>query len=90
MYKSNWYDRNVVQVDQWFPSSKLCSVCGFKHTELTLNDREWVCPVCLTKHDRDVNAANNIKNEGINILSVGLSSPDLKPLESSTLVHSMN
>ena len=90
MYKSNWYDRSVIQVDQWFPSSKLCSVCGFKHTELTLNDREWVCPVCLTKHDRDVNAANNIKNEGINILSVGLSSPDLKPLESSTLVHSMN
>ena len=89
MYKSYWYGRDIIQVDQWFPSSKLCSVCGFKHSELTLKDRSWICPVCLTNHDRDVNAAINIRNEGLKI-KIGLSSPELTPLESRTLVHSLN
>jgi putative transposase len=89
MYKANWSDREIIQVDQWFPSSKLCSVCNYKNTDLTLKDRSWVCPNCKTNHDRDLNAAVNIRNEGMKI-KIGLSSPKLKPLESRSLDHSLN
>jgi putative transposase len=64
-YKAKWYNRNVISVDRWFPSSKTCSSCGYIKKDLTLQDREWVCPVCEAHHDRDLNAANNIKNEGL-------------------------
>ena len=53
-------------MDKWFPSSQLCSVCGWQNKELTLNDKEWTCWNCWTNHDRDENAATNIHNEGIN------------------------
>ena len=81
LYKSNWYNRDVIEVDKWFPSSKLCSMCGFKNDELALSDREWVCPKCQTKHDRDKNAATNIENEGKRILKIGSNSPELTPLK---------
>ena len=61
-YKCEWYGKNLVQIGQFEPSTKTCSHCGYKNTELTLKDREWTCPVCNTHHDRDVNAAINIKN----------------------------
>ena len=61
-YKCGWYGKNLVQIGQFEPSTKTCSRCGYKNTRLTLKDREWVCPVCNTSHDRDVNAAINIKN----------------------------
>jgi len=83
-YKSLWYDREVIEIDRWFPSSKLCSCCGYKNNELTLNDREWVCPECVVKHDRDLNAATNILNEGIKI-KIGLSSPELTIQDSKSL-----
>lgn len=61
-YKCEWYGKNLVQIGQFEPSTKTCSHCGYKNTELTLKDREWICPVCNTYHDRDINAAINIKN----------------------------
>jgi putative transposase len=80
-YKAGWYKREMIFVDRWFASSKLCSCCDHKNDELTLKDREWVCTQCGTKHDRDLNAAINIRNEG-NKIKIGLSSPKLTPLES--------
>ncbi|WP_141056630.1 zinc ribbon domain-containing protein, partial [Tepidiphilus succinatimandens] len=47
--------------ERWYPSSRLCSVCGWKHETLTLGEREWTCPECGTHHDRDLNAALNLK-----------------------------
>jgi putative transposase len=89
-YKSNWYGRDLVEIDRWFPSSKLCNKCNYKNTELTLKDRTWTCPDCGESHDRDINAAINIKKEGIKILSnkIGLSSPELTLQERITLVNS--
>ena len=59
-YKAEWYGRALVQVDRFYPSSKLCHECGWKYEELTLSEREWTCRSCGTRHDRDVNAALNI------------------------------
>jgi putative transposase len=88
-YKAQWYGRSVVKVGRFFPSSKLCSECGHKNEELTLKDRIWICPKCGTEHDRDLNAAKNVLMEGKKI-KIGLSSPELTPLESSSLEHSLN
>ena len=71
-YKCEWYGRDLIVVDRWFPSSKLCSVCDYKYKNLSLNERVWLCPVCGTKHDRDYNAATNIENEGKRILNLKL------------------
>lgn len=59
----------LVEVDRFFPSTKLCNCCKFKNDSLTLKDREWTCPKCGTHHDRDGNATKNIRSEGIRILS---------------------
>ena len=67
-YKARWHNRTIVKVGRFYPSSKTCSCCGYKKDDLTLGDREWTCPKCHTHHDRDVNAAKNILNEGLNIL----------------------
>ena len=64
-YKAEWYGRTVLQVDRWFPSSKTCHECSYVKQDLTLDDREWVCPRCNVKHDRDLNAARNIRKQGI-------------------------
>ena len=61
-YKGGWYGCKIVPVDRFYPSSKLCSVCGEINENLTLADREWICEGCGTKHDRDHNAAVNLEN----------------------------
>lgn len=66
--KSKRYDCSVVRADRFFASSKLCHVCGYKKSDLTLSMRHWLCPVCHTEHNRDLNAAINLKNNAIKIL----------------------
>jgi putative transposase len=83
-YKAKWYNRNVISVDRWFPSSKTCSSCGYIKKDLTLQDREWVCPVCEAHHDRDLNAATNIKNEGLK-KQLGMSLPEVTLTECNAL-----
>ena len=67
-YKARWRNRNFVFIGRWFPSSQLCSECGHRHQELSLTDRFWKCPACGACHDRDHNAAKNIRDEGVRIL----------------------
>ncbi|AEM82896.1 RNA-guided endonuclease InsQ/TnpB family protein [Streptomyces violaceusniger] len=69
-YKCAWYGRELVTVDRWFPSSKLCGNCGTVRGKLPLNVREWTC-VCGTVHDRDVNAARNILAAGLAVSACG-------------------
>jgi putative transposase len=75
-YKSIWNDKQVVHIDRFFPSSKTCSKCGWINNGLTLKDREWTCPKCGTKHDRDFNAAINILNEGYRIKNISVGTTD--------------
>lgn len=64
-YKAIWRGKTVIKIDQWFPSSQICSHCGASAGKKSLNIREWKCPECQIKHDRDINAAINIKNYGL-------------------------
>jgi len=73
-YKAEWYGRTFIQVDQFFPSSKLCHRCGQKNEDLALHDRTWFCTACGETYDRDVNAS-------INLYFVGLGRPEVKPVE---------
>ncbi|CAI3370534.1 IS200/IS605 family element RNA-guided endonuclease TnpB [Enterococcus cecorum] len=66
-YKADWYGREIIKVDQWFPSSQICSECGHKDGKKSLDIREWTCPICDTHHDRDINASINILTEGLRI-----------------------
>jgi len=64
-YKCQRAGRALVVIDRWYPSSKICSACGFLLPELPLKVRTWRCPSCRTRHDRDVNAAKNILAAGL-------------------------
>ena len=66
-YKAEWYGRTLVQVGRFYPSSKLCHDCGHKYKELRLSEREWTCENCHSRHDRDVNAALNIRGEALRL-----------------------
>lgn len=70
-YKADWAKRKVVKIDPFFPSSKRCSCCGHILSHLKLSVREWRCPECKTTHDRDINAAKNIKAAGLAVLAFG-------------------
>lgn len=77
-YKAEWYGKEVVQIDTWFPSSQLCNDCGYRYDPKDFNGikwkdrkgvdyKKWTCPHCHTEHDRDINAAKNILKEGLRI-----------------------
>ena len=68
-YKCLWYDKKFVKIDTHFASSQICSNCGFKNINIKdLSVREWICPECGEYHDRDINAAKNILNEGLKLI----------------------
>ena len=73
----------IVIAPRFYPSSKTCSVCGYKKHDLKLSDREWVCPQCGEHHDRDINAAMNILLEGERI--IGVRSTEYTLMENSTV-----
>ena len=70
-YKSEWSGKTYIEVDRFFASSKTCSVCLNRVDSLSLDIRDWTCSQCNTHHDRDVNAAINIRNEALRILDLG-------------------
>jgi len=70
-YKCDWYGRDLVVIDRWYPSSKTCSVCGHLATVMSLSVRVWVCESCGTQHDRDINAAMNVRAAGLAVLACG-------------------
>jgi putative transposase len=70
-YKCQWYGRELVKIDRWFPSSKRCGNCGHIVNKMPLNVREWECPECGTVHDRDINAAQNILAAGLAVSVCG-------------------
>ena len=68
-YKAEWYGKQIVKISRWFPSSQICSDCGFNSSKKALHIREWACESCGAHHDRDLNASLNILNEGLRILA---------------------
>jgi transposase len=66
-----WYGRRLVVIDRWYPSSKTCSACGHLLAELSLSIRQWTCPSCGARHDRDINAAKNILAAGQAVTACG-------------------
>ena len=71
-YKADWYGREIIKIDKWFPSSQICSKCGHKDGKKPLDIREWTCLICHAHHDRDINASINILTEGLRLHSMEL------------------
>lgn len=70
-YKADWYGKEIIKIDKWYSSSQICSSCGTNSGKKTLDIRTWTCK-CGVKHDRDINASKNIKNEGLRIRNLKL------------------
>ena len=87
-YKAEWNDKQIVKIDRFFPSSKTCNCCGYINQNLKLDMREWTCPSCHTKLDRDLNASKNILKEGYKIILSGTdnyrSGGEIRPLQNGT------
>jgi putative transposase len=85
-YKSLLCGNTLIVADRWFPSSKTCSGCGYVKAELLLSEREFICENCGQVIDRDLNAAINLKNYGLNKLRAV--SPEVTPMDKEALVYS--
>ena len=87
-YKGDWDDTYIHEINRFYPSSKTCNKCGYIKQDLILSDREWVCPSCNTRHDRDINASINILLEGKREISAGTADytngEDIRPISSNT------
>lgn len=87
-YKGDWDDTYIHEINRFYPSSKTCNKCGYIKQDLILSDREWVCPSCNTRHDRDINASINILLEGKREISAGTvdytNGEDIRPISSNT------
>jgi putative transposase len=81
-YKCQWYGRELIKIDRWFPSSKRCGNCGHIVDKLPLNIREWECPKCGANHDRDINASKNILAAG---LAVSVCGATVRPEQSKSV-----
>ena len=86
-YKAAWHNRQIIEIGRFFPSSKLCSCCGHRMQYMGLEVRNWTCPVCHSEHDRDINAAINIMNEGLSILDSTGRTTETEELNSSMPVE---
>ena len=82
-YKCRWYGVNLIKIDRFAPSSKTCCKCGYVYKGLKLSERSWTCPECGTRHDRDFNAACNIKEFGLKALPSERG--DVKPVDCPTV-----
>ena len=82
-YKAEWSGINIIRIGRFEPSSKMCSSCGCIKRDLTLKDRKWKCENCGVIHNRDINAAKNIKNFGLIKRKIGAGRPKSKPLENA-------
>ena len=82
-YKANWYNRKIIFVNRFYPSSKTCNHCGYINKNLKLSDRQWICPECGKVIDRDHNAALNILDEGLRI--IGCSTPKFTLVDYPTM-----
>ena len=80
-YKGKWKGCDIIQIDQFYPSSKTCSVCNWKKEDLKLSERSWKCPNCGTEHDIDINAAKNILTYGLSLKSISSGTEDNKRRE---------
>lgn len=69
-YKCDWYGKQLVKVNQYFPSSQICHVCGTKDAKKDVSIRKWICPACKSLLDRDLNAAINLHNEGLKLIQI--------------------
>lgn len=81
-YKADWYGRELIKIDRWFPSTKRCSNCGHIAAKMSLNIREWECPECNAHHDRDINASLNILAAG---LAVSVCGATVRPEQSKSV-----
>ena len=89
-YKSLWYGKTLIIADRFFASSRTCHNCGWRNGGLTLGDRQWECPVCHTKHDRDRNAALNLESFGLKALAGDAGEvrpPEMLSVDDRTATH---
>lgn len=85
LYKSVWQGKNLIKIGRFDPSSQICSRCGYQNHDLKITDRTWKCPKCNSELDRDVNAAINIRDFGLNEFNLRQELSDVKPLERKAL-----